>query len=100
MNDDGFAARQLAVLEGRLSAYAEGSMSLNNLISDIWGLADVIENKALSEQVLPLLADVEEINAICIVYNKKPTPNDVEKINASLAEIRRIFHDCLAGGGA
>lgn len=27
-----FAERQLAVLEGRLSAYAEGSMSLNSLI--------------------------------------------------------------------
>ena len=100
MSDDGFAERQLAVLEGRLSAYAEGGMSLNSLISDIWGLADVIENKALSEQVFPLLADLEEINAICIVYNEKPTPNDVEKINASLAEIRRIFHDWQAGDGA
>ena len=39
-----FAARQLAVLEGRLSAYAEGGMSLNALITDIEGLAGIVEN--------------------------------------------------------
>ncbi|MBR5705807.1 MAG: hypothetical protein IKX21_07560 [Deltaproteobacteria bacterium] len=92
----GFAARQLAVLEGRLSAYAEGSLSLNSLISDIEGLANVIEDKVLSEHLSPLLFDLEEINAYCIVYNDVPSPDGVEKINASLAEIKQLFHDVLA----
>ena len=106
-----FAARQLAVLEGRLSAYAEGGMSLNALITDIEGLAGIVENKALSEQVYPFLFDLEVINACHLAdleemdvadgaQEKALSPDDVEEINALLAEIKQLFHDCLAGDGA
>ena len=110
MNDDGFAARQLAVLESRLSAYAAGGISLNDLITDIEGLAGIIENKTLSEQLFPFLMDLEEINARYLTelelddaddaQEKALLPDDMEEINALLAEIKQLFHDVLAGGGA
>ena len=93
-----FSIRQLVALEGKLSAYATGSMSLDSLISDIGGLAKVMNHKLLTEQLSPFLTDLGEINAICIAYNKKPAPGDVEKINASLAEIRRLFHAWSGAG--
>ena len=93
-----FAIRQLVALEGKLSAYAAGSMSLDSLISDIAGLANVMNHKLLTEQLSPFLTDLEEINAICIAYNKKPAPDEVGKINASLVEIRRLFHAWSGAG--
>ena len=89
-----FAIRQLVALEGKLSAYAAGSMSLDSLISDIGGLAKVMNHKLLTEQLSPFLTDLGEINA----YNTKPAPGDVEKINALLAEIRRLFHAWSGAG--
>ena len=98
MND--IAASQLAVLDDRLAAHAAGGASLNDLITDIEELAGIVGNKALYEQLYPFLMDLEEINARCIVREEAPSPDDVEEINALLAEIKQLFHDCLAGGGA
>ena len=98
MND--IAASQLAVLDDRLAAYVEGSATLGDIVADIEELAGIAENKTLSEQLFPFLMDLEEINARCIVREEAPSPDDVEEINALLAEIKQLFHDCLAGGGA
>ena len=98
MND--IAASQLAVLDDRLAAYAAGSATLGDIVADIEELAGIAENKTLSEQLFPFLMDLEEINAACIVQGKVPSPDDVEEITALLAEIRQLFHDVLAGGGA
>ena len=98
MND--IAASQLAVLDDRLAAYAAGSATLGDIVADIEELAGIAENKTLSEQLFPFLMDLEEINAACIVQGKAPSPDDVEEITALLAEIRQLFHDVLAGGGA
>ena len=95
-----FAALHLAELDARLAAYAAGSASLNDLITDIEELAGIVANKALSEQLYPFLMDLEEINAACIVQEKEPSPDDVEEITALLAEIKQLFHDVLARGGA
>ena len=108
MND--IAASQLAVLDDRLAAYAAGSESLDELVMDIEELAGSVANKALSEQLFPFLMDLEEINARYLTelepddaddaQKKALSPDDVEEINALLAEIKRLFHDVLAGGGA
>ena len=120
---------QLAALDARIAAYAAGGVALGELIAEIEELADATENEALREQVFPFimdleeinarerthtgphslsfLTDLEEINACCIVdldemdeASSQLSPDDVEEVNALLAEIRQLFHDCLAGDGA
>ena len=109
MND--IASSQLAVLDDRLAAYAAGSASLSDIIADIEELASIIGNKTLYEQLFPFLMDLEEINARYLIELKEAddtgstqekalSPDDVEEINALLAEIKQLFHDVLAGGGA
>ena len=110
MND--IASSQLAVLDDRLAAYAAGSASLGDIIADIEELASIIGNKTLYEQLFPFIMDLEEINARYLTelqetggdadsaQKKELSPDDVEEINALLAEIKRLFHDCLAGDGA
>ena len=108
MND--IAASQLAVLDDRLAAYVEGSATLDDLVADIEELAGIAENKTLSEQLFPFLMDLEEINARYLTelepddaddaQEKALSPDDEEEIKALLAEIRQLFHDVLAGGGA
>ena len=107
---NGFAARQLAVLDDRLAAYAAGGISLNDIITDIEGLADAVGNKALREQLFPFLMDIEEINARYLTelepddadeaQEKALSPDDEEEIKALLDEIKLLFHDALLGDGA
>jgi hypothetical protein len=69
MND--FEQRQINLMLGSIEAFQAENMSLNELIMKMMALNDVLNSSVLEKLVLPLLWELEEINAI-LLEEKRP----------------------------
>lgn len=86
-----FIQRQHDQVLFKIAEYRRGSLDLNHLTNQLEGLAHAIGESFWTEQMFPLIFDLERINSEIIDKKRNPTPKEESDIEVTLKAIEKII---------
>ena len=85
-----FIARQAQRLQDLIAEYRGGRIDLNALIQKIEGIGEAVGDETWKTPVFPIIVELEQINAGCIVGARRLTSDEHELVEQSLRRLEAV----------